>query len=72
MGIQGCPPDMGTKPEVMKPKLWSNHEAEAEAEAEALTFWKYAVRRCRQPCQINAKSEDIINPYLSPFRLMEH
>ena len=30
---------MGTKPEVTKPKLWSNHEAEAEAEA--LTFWKH-------------------------------
>ncbi len=26
---------MGTKPEVTKPKLWSNHEAEA------LTFWKH-------------------------------
>ena len=30
---------MGTKPEVTKPKLWSNHEAEAEAEA--LNFWKH-------------------------------
>ena len=28
---------MGTKPEVTKPKLWSNHEAEAEG----LTFWKH-------------------------------
>ncbi len=27
--------DMGTKPEVTKPKLWSNHEAET------LTFWKH-------------------------------
>ena len=45
--------DMGTKPEVTKPKLWSNHEAEAEAltlwkheaeaeaEAEAFAFWKH-------------------------------
>ncbi len=31
--------DMGTKPEVTKPKLWLNHEAEAEAEA--LNFWKH-------------------------------
>ncbi len=30
---------MGTKPEVTKPTLWSNHEAEADTEA--LTFWKH-------------------------------
>ncbi len=28
---------MGTKPEVTKPKLWSN----TEAKAEALNFWKH-------------------------------
>ncbi len=33
------PPDMGTKPEVTKPKLWLDHEAEAEAEA--LAFWNH-------------------------------
>ncbi len=36
---------MGTKPEVMKPKLWSNHEAESlnfsKHEAEALVFSKH-------------------------------
>ncbi len=28
---------MGTKPELTKPELWSNPEAEAEA----LTYWKH-------------------------------
>ncbi len=32
-------PDIGTKPEVTKPKLWWDYEAEAEAEA--LTFWNH-------------------------------
>ncbi len=33
--------DMGKKPDVTKPKLLLNHEAEAEAKAKALTFWKH-------------------------------
>ena len=33
--------DMGTKPEVTKPKLSPNHEAEAEAKAKAWTSWKH-------------------------------
>ena len=31
---------MGAKPEVTKPKLWSNR-IEAEEEAEALTYWEH-------------------------------
>ena len=51
--------DMGTKPEVMKPKLWSNYEAEAEAKA--LTFWKH---------EAEAEAHVLPSQYKYPFLLL--
>ncbi len=49
---------MGTKPEVTKPKFWSNHEAEAEAKA--LAFSKHKT-------EADAEAQVLTSYYKYPF-----
>ncbi len=51
-------PDMGMKPEVKKPKLWSNHKAEAQTQA--LTFWKHGA-------EAKDGAEVLLSYYKYPF-----